>query len=88
APFGASPEYEEMLKKNKPVITRELNLWESHLRIARASASNEETINTTLFFVGTGKVVGEPSKDRHRRLFSAFLRADLGMSQHISMSNP
>ncbi|KAG6808389.1 hypothetical protein H0H92_004299 [Tricholoma furcatifolium] len=87
APFGASPEYEEMLKKNKPVITRELNLWESHLRIARASASTAEIINTTLFFVGTGKVIGEPSKDRHRRLFSAFLRADLGMSQHISMSN-
>ncbi|KAG6826386.1 hypothetical protein H0H92_016034 [Tricholoma furcatifolium] len=87
APFGASPDYEEMLKKNKPVITRELNLWESHLRIAHASASNEETINTTPFFVGTGKVVGEPSKDHHCRLFSAFLRADLGMSQHISMSN-
>ncbi|KAG6823491.1 hypothetical protein H0H92_010039, partial [Tricholoma furcatifolium] len=77
APFGASPEYEEMLKKNKPVITRDLNIWESHLRIARVSASTTETINTTPFFVGTEKVVGEPSKDRHRRLFSAFLRADL-----------
>ncbi|KAG6806261.1 hypothetical protein H0H92_012039, partial [Tricholoma furcatifolium] len=32
APFGASPEYEEMLKQNKPVIARDLNLWESHLR--------------------------------------------------------
>ncbi|KAG6805381.1 hypothetical protein H0H92_015645, partial [Tricholoma furcatifolium] len=77
-----------MLKKNKPVITRELNLWESHLRIARASASTAETINTTPFFVGTEKVVGEPSKDRHRRLFSAFLRADLARILHKVHSIP
>ncbi|KAG6825760.1 hypothetical protein H0H92_002513 [Tricholoma furcatifolium] len=81
APFGASPEYEEMLKQNKPVIARDLNLWESHLRIAHASASTSTTIVTTPFFVSLAKV-DEPPKDRQRHLFSAYLRADLGRILH------
>ncbi|KAG6823662.1 hypothetical protein H0H92_009505 [Tricholoma furcatifolium] len=87
APFGASPEYEEMLKQNKPVIARDLNLWESHLRIAHALASNTPSIVTTPFFVSLVKV-DKPPKDRQRRLFSAYLRADLGRILHNLHSIP
>ncbi|KAG6823887.1 hypothetical protein H0H92_008735, partial [Tricholoma furcatifolium] len=87
APFGASPEYEEMLKQNKPVITRDLNLWESHLHIAHASASATPSIDTSPFFVSLVKV-NEPPKDRQRRLFSAYLRADLGRILHNIHSVP
>ncbi|KAG6807259.1 hypothetical protein H0H92_008219, partial [Tricholoma furcatifolium] len=87
APFGASPEYEEMLKQNKPVITRDLNLWESHLRIAHASASTTPSIDMFPFFVSLVKV-NEPPKDRQRRLFSAYLWADLGCILHNIHSVP
>ncbi|KAG6805591.1 hypothetical protein H0H92_014796 [Tricholoma furcatifolium] len=87
APFGASPEYEEMLKQNKPVITRDLNLWESHLRIAHASASSTPSSDKSPFFVSLVKV-NEPPKDRQRHLFSAYLRADLGRILHSIHSVP
>ncbi|KAG6807432.1 hypothetical protein H0H92_007562, partial [Tricholoma furcatifolium] len=32
APWGASPEYEKMLQNHKPIIARDLQNWESHLR--------------------------------------------------------
>ncbi|KAG6821895.1 hypothetical protein H0H92_000300, partial [Tricholoma furcatifolium] len=79
APWGASPEYEKMLKHYKPIISRDLQNWESHLRVSQSLPEGDD--HSSLFLVPV-KAFASFSKDQHRRTFSAHLRMDLARILH------
>ncbi|KAG6808344.1 hypothetical protein H0H92_004420 [Tricholoma furcatifolium] len=80
APWGASPEYEKMLKNYKPIISRDLQNWESHLRVSQTLPKGDD--DSSLFLVPIKGYAPELSKDQHRRIFSAYLRMDLARIMH------
>ncbi|KAG6806167.1 hypothetical protein H0H92_012434, partial [Tricholoma furcatifolium] len=80
APWGASPEYEKMLQNHKPIIARDLQNWESHLRVSQSIPPGDN--HSSLFLVPIKGSVSDWSKDQHRRIFSAYIRMDLARIMH------
>ncbi|KAG6806014.1 hypothetical protein H0H92_013050, partial [Tricholoma furcatifolium] len=81
APWGASPEYEKMLQNHKPIIARDLQNWESHLRVSQSIPAGDN--HSSLFLVPIKGSASDWSKDQHRHIFSAYIRMGMIPTNYI-----